>query len=96
MTYRVDGFQEIVDAVRRGHAVLVRRTRVEVADGIVVFDTAAPGDDGVAAILSFDIGTARFVLQDPADPHAQVALTPRRLQRYVDAPDRSCGLALGA
>src|SRR4051812_6836035 len=36
--YVVEGFTEISDAVRRGHAVVVRRQAAEVADGISVFD----------------------------------------------------------
>lgn len=103
LPYVVEGFTEIVDAVRRGHPVLVRRERVEVADGITVFDvdivsstsTKQEGDP-VVAILRFDVGTARFVLQDPASPVGGIQLTPKRLARYLDSPDRSTGVALGA
>lgn len=107
--YVVEGFTEITDAVRRGHAVLVRRERAEVADGITVFEqgstpvTGAFGPAGahaptppIVAILRFDMGTARFVLQDAASPAGAVQLTPKRLARYLDAPDRSVGVALGA
>ncbi len=106
--YVVEGFSEITEAVRRGHAVLVRREQAEVADGITVFDADAVGVTGafgpervsstppVVAILRFDVGTARFVLQDAGSPAGAVQLTPRRLARYLDAPDRSVGVALGA
>jgi hypothetical protein len=105
--YVVEGFAEITDAVRRGHAVLVRREPAEVADGITIFDAGATPVTGsfgpvadqpppVVAILRFDVGTARFVLQDAASPAGAVQLTPRRLARYLDAPDRSVGVALGA
>ena len=106
--YVVEGFVEITDAVRRGHAVLVRREQAEVADGITVFEqhstpvTGAFGPSGasavspVVAILRFDIGTARFILQDAASPAGAVHLTPKRLARYLDTPDRSVGVALGA
>ena len=118
LPYVVEGFTEIVDAVRRGHAVLVRRERCEVAEGIVVFDedgTAmsdalapashrpSPADGArdpsrppVVAILRFDPGTARFILQDPAASSGAVQLTPRRLQRYLAEPEREVGVALGA
>lgn len=107
--YVVEGFSEITDAVRRGHAVLVRREHAEVAEGITIFDegsTPVTGAFGpvrdaadappIVAILRFDVGTARFVLQDAASPAGAVQLTPRRLARYLDAPDRSVGVALGA
>ena len=110
MPYVVEGFTEITDAVRRGHAVLVRREHAEVADGVTVFDVGATPVTGafaqvseqtkaappVVAILRFDVGTARFVMQDAASPAGAVQLTPRRLARYLDAPDRSVGVALGA
>jgi hypothetical protein len=105
--YVVEGFSEITDAVRRGHAVLVRREHAEVADGVTIFEDGTTGMTGafgpaagraapIVAILRFDIGTARFVLQDAASPAGAVQLTPRRLARYLDAPDRSVGVALGA
>jgi hypothetical protein len=106
--YVVEGFAEITDAVRRGHAVLVRREQAEVAEGVVVFEPGATPVTGafgpaaqaaappVVAILRFDVGTARFVLQDAGSPAGAVQLTPRRLARYLDAPDRSVGVALGA
>jgi hypothetical protein len=50
----------------------------------------------IVAILRFDAGTARFVLQDAGSPAGAVQLTPKRLARYLDAPDRSVGVALGA
>jgi hypothetical protein len=108
--YVVEGFTEITDAVRRGHAVLVRREQAEVADGVTVFDADSTPVTGafspvsertkaqppVVAILRFDVGTARFVLQDAASPAGAVQLTPKRLARYLDAPDRQVGVALGA
>lgn len=107
MPYVVEGFTEITDAVRRGHAVLVRRERVEVADGVTVFEDGSTAMTGpftplpeggtpVVAILRFDVGSARFVLQDASSPAGAVQLTPKRLQRYLAAPDRSVGVALGA
>jgi hypothetical protein len=106
--YVVEGFTEISDAVRRGHAVLIRRERAEVADGITVFDDAPAGVSGafgpastmapppIVAVLRFDLGTARFVVQDSSSPTGGVQLTPRRLATYLNAPDRSVGVALGA
>lgn len=109
MPYVVDGFTEITDAVRRGHAVLIRRERAEVADGMTIFDDSSAPMTGafsqvaredvrtpVVAILRFDLGSARFVLQDPASPIGAVQLTPRRLARYLESPDRCTGVALGA
>ena len=110
LPYVVEGFTEITDAVRRGHAVLVRREEVEVADGMTVFRADATPVTGaftkladpttqappVVAILRFDLGSARFILQDAASPAGGVQLTPKRLARYLDAPDRSVGVALGA
>ena len=109
LPYRVEGFTEISDAVRRGHAVLVRRETVEVADGIVVFDDARSGappqafgpslpeqERAVAVILRFDPSTARFVLQDMASAAGAIQLTPRRLARYLEHPTRSTGIALGS
>ena len=110
LPYVVEGFTEITDAVRRGHAVLVRREQVEVADGVTVFDAGATPVTGafspvseqtkaappIVAILRFDVGTARFVLQDAGSPAGAVQLTPKRLARYLDSPDRSVGVALGA
>ncbi|MCW2962647.1 MAG: hypothetical protein JWM90_3034 [Thermoleophilia bacterium] len=106
--YMVEGFTEITDAVRRGHAVLVRREQVEVADGITVFEggttpvtgpfakVAATEAPPIVAILRFDFGSARFVLQDAASPTGGVQLTPRRLARYLEDDRRSTGVALGA
>lgn len=107
--YVVEGFSEITDAVRRGHAVLVRREPAEVAEGVTIFDEGSTAVTGpfssvepageaapIVAILRFDVGTARFVLQDAASPTGAVQLTPRRLARYLEAPDRSVGVALGA
>ncbi len=110
LPYVVEGFTEITDAVRRGHAVLVRREQVEVADGVTVFDAGATPVTGafspasekmkaappIVAILRFDVGTARFVLQDGGSPAGAVQLTPKRLARYLDSPDRSVGVALGS
>lgn len=111
MPYTVEGFVEITEAVRRGHAVLVRRETAEVADGVTVFDSrssvspitgafspvpAPKVADPVVAILRFNVGSARFVLQDAGSATGGIELTPRRLQRYLDAPDRSTGVALGA
>ena len=97
LPYVVEGFTEITDAVRRGHAVLVRREQVEVADGVTVFDAGATPVAGafakvgtasesaappVVAILRFDVGTARFVLQDAGSPAG--AVTPRhRMPKQV-------------
>ncbi len=106
--YVVEGFSEISDAVRRGHAVLVRREQAEVADGVTIFEPGATPVTGafgpsaatdaapIVAILRFDVGTARFVLQDAASPAGAVQLTPRRLARYLESPGRSVGVALGA
>jgi hypothetical protein len=106
--YVVEGFTEITDAVRRGHAVLVRREAAEVADGITVFDAGSTPVTGpfanvaatqatpIVAILRFDFGSARFVLQDAASPTGGVQLTPRRLARYLQEDSRSTGVALGA
>jgi len=105
--YVVEGFTEITDAVRRGHAVLVRREEAEVAEGVTVFDAHSTPVTGpfnevqasappIVAILRFDISAARFVLQDAASPAGSVQLTPKRLARYLDAPARSVGVALGA
>lgn len=109
LPYVVEGFTEITDAVRRGHAVLVRREQVEVADGVTIFDAdstpssafvppqaAAATAPPVVAILRFDVGTARFLLQDAGSPVGAVQLTPKRLARYLDSPERSTGVALGA
>lgn len=108
LPYVVEGFTEITDAVRRGHAVLVRREAAEVAEGIRVFEDGGSSVTGafappavqasppVVAILRFDVATARFVLQDAASATGGVQLTPKRLARYLDAPDRSVGVALGA
>jgi len=108
MPYVVEGFTEITEAVRRGHAVLVRREAAEVADGITVFDQGATPVTGpfqalpakevapVVAILRFDVGSARFVLQDAASPAGAVQLTPKRLANYLNAPGRETGVALGA
>lgn len=105
LAYEVEGFVEVTEAVRRGHAVIVRRERVEVADGVTVFPTPSPpprpegssAADSVAAILRFDIGSACYMLHDATGSEAQapVALTPRRLQRYLDAPARRVGVAIG-
>lgn len=106
--YVVEGFTDITDAVRRGHAVLVRREQVEVADGVTVFEAGSTpatgpfaarstsGAEPIVAILRFDVGTARFVLQDAGSATGAVHLTPRRLATYLDSPDRSVGVALGA
>ena len=105
--YVVEGFTDITDAVKRGHAVLVRRQRVEVAEGVTVFDSEATPVMGpfaaqpkqtepIVAILRFDVGTARFVLQDAHSAVGAVQLTPRRLATYLDDPERSIGIALGA
>lgn len=109
--YVVEGFMEMVEAVRRGHAVLVRRVPAEVAEGVRVFDrppsaVAAPGsplatvcssvEDEVVTILRFDVSTARFELQDVANGAGAIQLTPKRLQRYLSQPDCEIGVALGA
>lgn len=95
--YVVEGFEEINAAVKRGHAVLVRRECAEVADGVTVFaDASIKNDQDVAAILKFDINTAQFVLQNAHQPTDTVSLTPRRLATYLSDPERSFGVALGA
>lgn len=109
MPYVVEGFQEISDAVRRGHAVLVRREAAEVAEGVTVFDSDTEGmgtispmaaatasPPAIVAILRFDFASARFVLQDAGSASGAVQLTPRRLARYLESPSRSVGVALGA
>ena len=107
LPYVVEGFTEITEAVRRGHAVLVRREAAEVADGITVFDEGATPVTGpfqslpteaapIVAILRFDVGSARFVLQDAASPAGAVQLTPKRLATYLASPGREMGVALGA
>ncbi|MCW2972408.1 MAG: hypothetical protein JWN72_681 [Thermoleophilia bacterium] len=108
LPYVVEGFTEITEAVRRGHAVLVRREAAEVADGITVFDDGATPVTGpfqplpkgevapIVAILRFDVGSARFVLQDAASPAGAVQLTPKRLATYLASPGREMGVALGA
>jgi hypothetical protein len=109
-SYRVEGFFDITDAVRRGHPVLVRREAVEVADGVHVFEKTVAANqvngplawladehaDEIVTLLRFDIGTAKFVLQDIGSAVGEVALTPKRLQRYLDDPQRCVGVALGA
>jgi hypothetical protein len=109
-SYKVEGFFDITDAVRRGHPVLVRREAAEVAEGVRVFDRPAGAakptgplswladehPDEVVTLVRFDVGTARFVLQDVGSAAGEVALTPRRLQKYLDDPARSVGVALGA
>lgn len=96
MPYVVEGFMEVTEAVRRGHPVVVRKERAEVADGHYVFDDVAPADDeAVVTITRFDLGTARFVVQDPESAMGGVQLTPRRLQEYMSSPGRSVGVALG-
>jgi hypothetical protein len=105
--YVVEGFIEITEAVRRGHAVLIRREEAEVADGVRVFEErergpieqagfAVASSDPVATILSFNARTARFVIQDPRSAVGSVELTPKRLQAYLAADGREVGVALGA
>jgi len=110
--YVVEGFMEVVEAVRRGHAVLIRRVETEVADGVRVFANPVPSmgtpgsplaelcssvDEGVVTILSFDLSTARFELQDASGGGmGAVQLTPKRLQRYMSQPETEVGVALGA
>lgn len=94
--YIVEGFTEVTDAVKRGHAVLVRRERAQVSDTVTVFEHELSNDESaVVAILRFDVHTARFVLQDATSSTLSIQLTPRRLARYLDAPERSVGVALG-
>jgi hypothetical protein len=109
--YVVEGFMEVVEAVRRGHSVLVRRVSAEVAEGVRVFDTpprgpgipgspmealCASGDGEVVTILRFDVSTARFELRDAGGGGEAIQLTPKRLQRYLSQPDCGMGVALGA
>ena len=47
----------------------------------------------VVAVLRFDVGTARFVIQDAASPTGGVQLTPRRLANYLSALARRRGRA---
>ena len=105
--YIVEGFMEITEAVRRGHSVLIRREAAEVADGVEVFATSEPGPleqvglpapagEPIATILSFNMRTARFVIQDPQSIVGSVELTPKRLQRYLAAEGRDIGVALGS
>lgn len=95
MPYVVEGFMEVTEAVRRGHPVVVRKERAEVSAGQVVFADAADLDEAVVTITRFDLGTARFVVQDPESPIGAVQLTPKRLQAYLAEPERSVGVALG-
>ena len=85
LPYVVEGFTEITDAVRRGHAVLVRREEAEVAEGVTVFDAGATPDDGrVLARLRPDPGSAA----DRRDPalrrgHRTLRAAGRRQPRQV-------------
>lgn len=112
MPYLVEGFLEVNEAVRRGHAVMIVREEAEVADGVRIFDPgmAAAGrtssgsepttEDSAATrmvtVLRFDPGTARFVLRDAQSEGAPTELTPKRLERYLADPSRRVGVALGA
>lgn len=51
MPYVVEGFVEIYEAVRRGHAVMLKREECVVAEGVTVFadSPAAPADDDALA-----------------------------------------------
>lgn len=52
LPYVVEGFVEIYEAVRRGHAVLLKREPCAVADGVTVFDAGSgAGDDGDRVVL---------------------------------------------
>lgn len=112
LPYVVEGYGEISDAVRRGHAVLLRRERCEVAENVVVFDetpsvgvhvsvpitrsTTPSPSTPLVTVVNFDPLTARFVLRDAVGATGSIQLTPRRLQRYLDDPSRMVGVALGA
>ncbi len=94
----VAGFLEINDAVRRGHPVLLRRRRCDVADGITVFNGVQHVDAGqpVVTVLRFDPARARFVLRDGGSAVGAVELTPKRLARYLERSGCGDGIALGA
>lgn len=115
LPYVVEGYVEINEAVRRGHAVLLKRERAQVADGVIVFDDLS-ADAGsspattppplaamepavlrpLVTVASFDVRSARYVLQDGASAVGSIQLTPKRLARYVAEPRRAVGVALGA
>jgi hypothetical protein len=95
LPYLVEGFVEITEAVRRGHAVILKRETCEVADGITVFDVESEDVESVT-VLRFSPTTARYAIGDAANAAGGIELTPKRLQRYLSAPTRSVGVALGA
>lgn len=96
LPYLVEGYPEVMEAVRRGHAVLVRRLPCQVTDTVSVFDDAYSTEDAVVTVIRFDVRTARYVITDPHSAVGSLELTPKRLERYLDDPMRSIGIALGA
>lgn len=97
MPYLVEGYPEINEAVRRGHAVLLRREPCDVTDTVRIFDTRPDNDpDAVVTVLRFNVRTARYVISDPASTVGSLELTSKRLERYLADPRRSVGIALGA
>ncbi|MBC7643788.1 MAG: hypothetical protein H7123_01590 [Thermoleophilia bacterium] len=107
MPYLVDGFVEVTEAVRRGHAVVLQRVEQEVAEGVTVFarridgpvSGPAPiraGNAELVTVVRFDPVSARYVLTDAASTVGSLELTPKRLQRYLADPARATGVALGA
>lgn len=96
LPYLVEGYPEVMEAVRRGHAVLVRRVPCQVTETIAIFDDQYSTDDAVVTVIRFDVRTARYVVTDPYTAVGALELTPKRLERYLDHPQRSIGVALGA
>jgi hypothetical protein len=95
MAYEVEGFFEVSDAVRRGHAVIVRRSSCEVSPGSTVFAGTPDGEVQLVTIRRFDPTTARYEVDDPFDgTGAGLQLTPRRLAVYLAHPERESGVAL--
>ena len=78
MPYVVEGYTEISEAVRRGHSVLLRRQRCEVAEGIVVFDEVGAADIRSALPMS---GAARA--QQPSTPLVTVVSSDAGTARFV-------------
>lgn len=102
--YVVEGFAEVSEAVRRGHAVMLRRETCTVAEGITVFSErssagaagfAAATDQDLVTVSKFEVRTARFLVNDPYSATGSIELTPKRLQRYLLDDQRAVGVALG-
>lgn len=103
--YVVEGFAEVSEAVRRGHAVVLPREACKVADGISVFEDrsesgasafgGAGGHPDLVTVSKFEVRTARFLVTDPYSAVGSIELTPKRLQRYMLDERRAVGVALG-